>query len=225
MSLIARHDPLKNGTLKLPGAHQLTLTGVHWAGIPSDEEFAQVDALRQTLGRVDAWLEGDVVCEFVRREQHKRPRASVRELTWEYAKGHNSTPDTAYDRYCVASTFPHKHRVQGLPWSHHRIVWACGVKPLHKALAWLARAQENNWTPEELRRHLRDTKAPALSTEPQLQSFFPPELRAAEDWSSGQLHCVDEITVYEATQLLESMPCTTQFIDALRAKTAQSVIS
>ena len=33
MSMIAKHDPLKNGTLALPGAHQLTLAGIVWGSL------------------------------------------------------------------------------------------------------------------------------------------------------------------------------------------------
>ena len=54
-------DPTKNGTITLPGAHQFTLTGFNWAGIPTDDEFARVLALCETVDRANEWCQGDVI--------------------------------------------------------------------------------------------------------------------------------------------------------------------
>lgn len=212
-----------SATITLPGAHQLTLVGLHWAGKPTDEEFRTIAELRENMARIDAWVDGDLAAEHIRREWERRPRASVRELCFEYAKRYASTPETVYDRYCVAEFYPFKHHNPRLSWSHHRVVWASGARPLHRALAWLAKAEEFGWPPDELRAALRDSKAPAATSEPELRGFFPPELQRAEDWCSGQLELVETIESDGARRLLESMPCIVEFVDGLRAALARNV--
>lgn len=218
--MIEKYDPLKNGALALPGAHQLTLSGIVWAGAPSDEEFAAVDALRQTVSRVDAWMEGDVVAEYVRREQFKRPRATRRELIYEYAKGHESTPDVAYERYSVALFYPIRNRFDGLSWSHHRIVWAAGFRPLHRALAWLKRAKDAQLTPAGLRALLREDSTPEGSDEPDLEGFVPREVQNHVDYYASRIDLVSAMKPDEAARLVEAARPMLDYWDSVRALAA-----
>jgi hypothetical protein len=211
-------------SLGFSAPHIPTVMGMRWAGVPTDDDFARVDGLRRLVSGMEPWLEGDVICEFVRREKFKRERAGVRELCWEYAKGRSLGLDGAYERYCVSCFYPFENRVKGLTWSHHRIVWgSAACRPLHRALGWLNRVLAGQWTPEQLRAELRAAGAPASSTEPHLNGFLPRELQAAEDWTSGQLQRLPEITPDESRRYLDSLHCTIEFIDGLRAKLAAKV--
>lgn len=217
-------DPTKNGTLTLPGAHQLTLMGVSWAGEPSDDDFRKIDALSQFMERINAWVQGDLVVEHVRRLKLDNHGMAVRLAIQKFCEGRELNMDTVYERYSVARFYPYALRVKGLSWSHHRIVWASPLsRELHRALAVLKRALAEGWKPEELRAHLRAQQLPATAQGQQLRGFFPTELQRAEDYWSGQLERVPVLSAEEAREMLESMPCTTKCIDDLRAAAAKAV--
>lgn len=211
-------DPLKNGAIALPGAHQITLTGIVFAGEPTNEEFARIVAIAQTIDRVQAWVVGDVLVEWVRREQHARPGMTTGTLIAEYALAHGMQVDTARYRHDVAKFYPHPSRVN-LTWTHHHFLWA-SLGDLPKCRAWLAKAIDAGWTVEELRAQFKLATRPPPSNEPDLPGLCPQWLRTAIDHASGHLSDVDTMPIEQAQGLLDEAEPLVAYIDGLRARVA-----
>ncbi len=211
-----------NQSFSLPGPHQLTLTGIVWGRPPTDEEFRVIDAQAQVVDKINAWLDGDVCAEYVRREQANNPGRTVLGLLNDYALAREKSPDVTLRRYKVALAYPASHRVSGngISWSHHEVVWAAGVSPLLKAVDMLKLARERSWSVADLRAHLRKEMRPAPSSEPRLPGFLSTELQRAVDWAAARLDEVNDMPQSAVEQLLaEAQPLAT-YIDALRARVA-----
>ncbi len=189
-------DPIKSKRLSLLGAHQLTLTGIKWVGEPSDEEYAAACALDGVIRHTQAWLEGDLITEWVRREKHKRPGSSVRTLVSEYATRSSQQFDACYERFHVAITFTLPERATQLTWSHHRVVWAHGGESKATQLKWLAMAADRGWDVRALSAAIM-AKRPTLNPQPTIPSLFPLELQGAVDWVSSRL---DEVATLSPSQ-------------------------
>lgn len=211
-------DPLKNGTINLPGAHQLTLLGLRFAGNPTDEEFDAIDRLAQTIDRLHAWVDGDVAMEYVRREQHKRPGMTVQSLLHEYAIARGKQVDVVKARYALCKSFTHKTRTN-LSWSHHWVVWAAGLAG-QQATHWLKQAEAKGWRVEELRAQIKKHLRPEIPDEPELTGFFPSELQDAVDWVSGRLTEIDDMPFDQAAALLREARPLVEYVDRLRAHVA-----
>lgn len=215
-------NPISNGGITLPGAHQLSLTGIKWAGEPTDDEFKQIDQSAQVFDLVSAWVDGDVCIEYVRREQHKRPGMTVLSLLHEYSTARNKQIDTTQRRYNVALCFGSKDRLSGngITWSHHEVIWAVGIEPLWKAKALLKQAQDQGWSVAQLRAHIRQNSRPAPCTEPRLPGFLASELQNAVDWAAARLGDVEDMPTEQAYQVLSEAQPLALYIDALRARVA-----
>jgi len=211
-------DPLKTGAISMPGAHQLTLTGIRWAGQPTDKEFAAADRLAQTIDRIYAWVDGDLSAEYVRREQYKRPGMTVQTLLHEYALARTKQVDAVKHRYGVSNFFKHEHR-SSISWSHHFVLWGAGLD-LRQALAWIKKCEQHNWRVEELRAQLKRELRPATLPEPEIHGLFPVELQEAVDWVSGRLDEVDTMPIAAVQAILRDAHPLVEFVDRLRARAA-----
>lgn len=211
-------DPLQNGMINLPGAHQLTLLGLRFAGNPTDEEFDAIDRLAQSIDKLHAWADGDVAAEYVRREQHKRPGMTVATLIHEYATARSKQVDQVKARYSLCKAYRHKQR-SSLSWTHHWIVWSAGIEG-NLAQDWLAKAEQHGWRVEELRAQIKKELRPAVSTEPAIHGWFAPELQDAVDYVSGRLEEVDEMPIEQVGALLREAQPLVDYVDRLRARMA-----
>lgn len=214
----ALQDPLKNGAITLPGAHQLTLTGIVFAGEPTTEEFIQIIRIAQTIDRVQSWVVGDVLKEYVRREQHSRPGMTVGTLINEYAMAHGMQIEVARSRYDVAKHYKHSDRTQ-LSWTHHWFLWSSGI-PIWECKKWLSLCLQNAWNVARLRAEFKIKMRPAVVEEPILPGICPDWLRDAIDHASGCLSEVDTMPIDQVGALLHEAEPLATYIDALRARVA-----
>jgi hypothetical protein len=215
----ALQDPLRNGAITLPGAHQLTLTGIVFAGEPTDTEFSAIQRIAQTVERAQAWLVGDVVVEYVRRLLYARPGLTVVNAVAEYALANGMQIEVVRSRYDISRFYPHADRNPRLTWSHHWVLNAFGFR-LPECRIWLKRAEDGNWTIAQLRAEIKAVKRPKLPPEPTLPSICPDWLRDAIDHASGCLRDVDAMPPDAARTLLAEAEPLAAYIDALRAKVA-----
>lgn len=218
----ALQDPLRNGAITLPGAHQLTLTGIVFSGEPTADGFSAIVRIAQTIDRVQSWVVGDVLVEYVRREQHARPGLTVITLLSEYALAHGMQIEQARSRYDTARHYGHSDRSAILTWSHHWVLWAFGFT-LPDCRAWIKKAELGRWTVAELRARLKELRRPKAAPEPSLPSLCPDWLRDAIDHASGCLRDVEAMPPESAATLLAEAEPLAAYIDALRAKTAKDV--
>jgi hypothetical protein len=213
-------EPIKKSMIALPGAHQLTLTGIVFAGTPTAEEFAAIVRISETIDQVDAWLSGDVIVEHVRREQYAKPGMSVLTALLEFAQAHGKQVDTVRARYGVAKHYRHdQRRAAPLYWSHHHLLWSFGMG-LAECIAWLRRAESERWSVSELRAAVKQAKRPAVSSEPKELGLCPDWLRDAIDHASGCLTDVEAMPEETAQALLAEAEPLAAYIDALRARVA-----
>jgi hypothetical protein len=211
-------DPLQNGAIAMPGAHQLTLTGIVFAGEPTKAEFAAISRLALTIEHIQAWVMGDVLVEFVRREQYARAGMTVDTLLSEYALMHGMQVDVARVRYNVAKHYRHVDRTS-LSWTHHWFLWGSGQN-IAACRRWLAQAREKGWSVEQLRGEFKKQTRPASVSEPTFPSLCPDWLRDAIDHASGCVSEVDGMSFDHASSLLEEAQPLASYIDALRARVA-----
>lgn len=211
-------DPTKNGTITLPGAHQFTLTGFNWAGIPTDDEFARVLALCETVDRANEWCQGDVIVMRVRLAQKAKPSATVEEIIADYAMRNGESPRTCRDRYSVCVFYPWKDRFVGLRYTHHKDVMNAGVGGLMRAKEWLKRAQENGWGTAQLRAELIKSMRALRVSEPHIAAVFPVELQEAVAWVSGRIDEAKAMDKTAAARRLEEMRALVEYVHVLEAK-------
>ncbi len=212
-------DPLRSGAITLPGAHQLTLTGIVFAGEPTAEEFSAIVRLSETIDRVDAWMSGDVVTEHVRREQRAKPGLTVMTALGEFAFMHEKQVDVVRARYGVAKHYRHADRVKELTWTHHHLLWSCGLA-IGDCRTWLKRAVEGRWSVAQLRAEVKQAKRPATSKEPAVLGLCPDWLRDAIDHASGCLGDIETMPVEAVGELLNEAAPLVAYVDALRARVA-----
>ena len=195
-------DPIKNKRLSLLGSHQLTLTGICWSGIPTDAEYAAACALSGVIHRVEAWLEGDLLVELVRRQTDLHPGTSPRSLLAEHAYRQARPFDQGYERYLVALNYPLEERASSLTWSHHRICLAHGGSTLREQLKWLHKAQANQWSVRELSAAIM---AKQLTLDIPIRPTFPPDLQAAVDYVSAHTDDIAKFTPPQAAQIAREL--------------------
>lgn len=211
-------NPLANGAITVPGAHQLTLAGIRWAGEPTDDEFAKIRTQSAVIDRVNAWMSGDVVAMQVRREQYRRPGLTVKTIIHDFAQAEGMSFDLAYERYCVAEAFPWVERSTRLQWSHHRVIWAA-VEGKAERKRWIAAAEEGGWGVQELRAAIMAERRVAVSApEPTVPGLFPLELQTAVDWASSRLDDVDQLTPEQAAEQFANLMPIFDYAARLRAR-------
>lgn len=214
------HDPTKNGIINLPGAHQFTLTGFHWAGTPTREEFAKIRAFAESVDRANEWALGDLIVMEVKLTQRENRKKAVVDIIADFALRRGESVQTWERRYNVASFYPWQARVQELFWTHHRDIWASGVcaGSLTKAKEWLARALAEHWDVAELRAHLLAARRQVSYREPELPVMFPRELQDAIGWASARMEEVDALEPQIAAERYARLEPLLQYAERLRAR-------
>lgn len=208
-------DPLKTGAIALRGAHQLTLSGIHWVGEPSDEEFADARAKYLVMSRVLRWLQGDLVLEWVRRQSAARPGITVKNLVVEFAQAEGGQVDACYEAFLVAQAFPWLERSNKLTWSHYRLVWAA-TESRRERKEWLKQAEAGAWTCERLRAEMAAVrKAADPDSGPVLPGIFPLQLQNAVDWAASRIDDVEQLTPEQAGAQLSALAPIIEYANAL----------
>jgi len=212
-------DPTRNGTITLPGAHQFTLVGLHWAGIPTDDEFARVLALCETVERANEWCQGDALVMRVRMAQKARPSATVDEIIGEYAQRQGESPRTLRDRYSVCKFYAWKDRRAELRYTHHKDVLSAGIGgSMVKAQEWLQMAKDGGWGVARLRAELIKAMRIARTSEPAIACVFPVELQDAVAWASGRIEEAKAMPSEAAAAQLEEMRALVDYVHVLEQR-------
>lgn len=218
MSLRPALDPIKNGMITVPGGHQFTLTGFHWAGMPTVEEFAQIKGFAGMIDRANEWSQADLICMEVKLALKADRTQRVNDLVAAFALARGESVQAWYRRYNVGEFYPWSARVSGLYFTHHRDVWAAGVGSLTKAKEWLKRALDGGWDVARLRCELMASTKGKRHANPELPIIFPKEFQEACGWASARLEEVDDMPIDLLRERIERLEPLIQYTDRARAR-------